>query len=193
MIPLKIKKKSKGSANNKTIKVPTFDELTVKQLINVTKKQVEKEKKKDPFTIVDYISTVTGKPYKDVYLTKIQGPDVIMQAIGSAKNIEKEKPKKELVIDDNLINVKELSIDTFGQRTMIELNGQSMNTFELYCFILAVGIVEEDNINQVNKLKDNLMNMNYLDILPSAFFLLKNSKIGKKRGRGFLKRFLNIT
>ena len=107
-----------------------------------------------------------------------------IKRIGDIEDYSKLKPKKHIIGYD----VEEIS--TIGQRFIIEENTDNMNNEELMCFILAVAMVNEPNIDAITKVKDTLMNMPYLEVLPTGFFLLKNFVSGKIKERKCFNRFI---
>lgn len=176
MIPIKI--------NGKTQKVPTFDELTVKQYIEYVK--ILRKKKK--FDIIDYLSLVLKQEYKLVYFSKIHNVEGLMKVIGSSRDYRKIKPGKQFVISGEVYNLDNYLIETVGQRFMIQENAKRFKSDEeLLCFVLAVSIIREVNLSKVQELKDKIMDEPYIDILPTAFFLFRNLTNGLSKGRNILR------
>lgn len=174
MIPLKI--------NGEKYKVPSYDELTVKQLLSVKKAVNEKEEKEQLFTIIDYISIFTGIEYKIISKTKFKDLDHIIRFIGEERDYTKMNPKKKLILSNQqVINISDCKIETFGQRIMIELNTKGLYFEDAICFILATSIVKDTEGKEVNRLREQFLDMNYLEILPTAFFLLIYSGLIRRK------------
>lgn len=181
MIPIKI--------NGQTQKVPTFNELTVKQYIEYTK--IFRKKKK--FDIIDYLSLVLKQEYKLVYFSKIHNVDGLMNVLGHARDYRKLKPGKQFVIAGDYYNLDNYLIETVGQRFMIQENAKRYKTDEeLLCFVLAVSIIREVNLIKIQELKNKIMNEPYVDILPTAFFLSRSLISGLNKGKNIFQRLRRL-
>lgn len=181
MIPIKI--------NGQTQKVPTFDELTVKQYIEYTK--ILRKKKK--FNIIDYLSLVLKQDYKAVHFSRIHNVEGLMKVIGQARDYRKIKPGKQFVISGDVYNLDNYLIETVGQRFMIQENGKRFKQDEeLLCFVLAVSIIREVNLGKVLELKDKIMDEAYIDILPTAFFLFKSLINGLNKDQNILQKLRRL-
>jgi hypothetical protein len=164
--------------NKEKKRIPTMDELTVKQFTELTKKDIN---------IVNYLSVTLGINYKDAFNTKLKGVDKLLKRLGKLEDFTKLTPNK-IVVDDKLIDIKKIDVSTVGQRFMIEENARSLNNEELLCFILAIGVVDDPmNIEEINELKEKLLNEPYKKILPNAFFLASRFLIGRKSVMNYLK------
>lgn len=166
--------------NKKEIKIPTANELTVNQYIDFMAR--------DRQDIINYLSVVLNVDYNSVWnfrLNEIES-DTLFARIGQVEDYTKLKPKKYILGNE----IKE--VETFGQRYIIEETSYDMKPEELFCFVLAVCIVCEPNENKINEYKDKLMDMPYIDVLPTGFFLLKNLRNGKISGNLNLKNLIHL-
>lgn len=172
--------------NNKTHIIPSMDELTVNQFI---------ELKKRDLNIISYLSVVCETTFKEVFNTKLKGYKALKKRLGKLEDYTKLPYKKQLIIGDDVINTSEIGLTTVGQRYMIEENGKKLKDEELLCFVLAVAILNdsssEDNpvmkIGLINEKKNELMTQPYKNILPTAFFLANRFLIGKSSAMNYLK------
>jgi hypothetical protein len=167
--------------NGKKEKIPTANELTVRQYI----KLVEKEE----FNIINYLSACLEKEYKVVFNSKIKGFEYLGKRIGEIEDYTKIKMDDYLILQNGEIHtVSILGISTIGERFMIEENARKLKAEEFLCFILAICIINEKdkmNYGKINDMKEYLMEQPYKKILPVAFFLLQNLKLGNKKGMKF--------
>ena len=165
--------------NGKEETIPTMDEMTVNQYIEFTKTDMN---------LINYLSVCMGVNYKEAFNSKIKNTDKLLRRLGQLKDYTKIKPVKRLIIDNELIFIKNIEISTVGQRFMIEENSTGMQNEEFLCFILAVGIVSDPmNIDEINKMKSKLMNEPYINVLPYGFFLANRFLIGKKNAMNFFR------
>lgn len=164
--------------NKEKKQIPTMDELTVRQFTELTKKDIN---------IVNYLSVTLGVNYKDAFNTKVKGIDKLLKRLGKLDDYTKLVPSK-VVVDDKLIDIKKIEVSAVGQRFMIEENARKLQNEELLCFILAIGIVDDPmNIEEINELKEKLLNQPYKKILPNAFFLASRFLIGRSSVTNYLK------
>lgn len=164
--------------NKKKVQIPTSDQLTVEQYIKFTKTKMN---------LINYLSICLGVEYKEAFDLKIKNLDMLTTRIGHVKHYSEIKALDKLVIQDKLYFKKNIEISTVGQRFMIEENAKKLENEELFCFILAVGIVKNPmNINEIRQMKNKLMQEPYINILPIGFFLARRFLIGKKKGINFL-------
>jgi len=171
MITLTINKEKK--------EVPSMDELTVSQFIELSKKDVN---------IVTYLSVTLGIDYKAAFNLKVKGTKKLLKRLGVLEDYTKISPPKTMIIGEELIIFKDIDLSTVGQRFMIEENARKLKEEELLCFILATGIVDDPmNIDNINELKDKLLKEPYKKILPTAFFLANRFLIGRKGAMNYLK------
>jgi len=177
MIKLKI--------NGEKKEIPTSSELTVNQYVEF----ISSEKQ----NIVSYLSVVLGINYKEAFFSKV-GNNALLKRIGKVEDYSKIKPSKKLVFKDSSFFYVPDEISTVGQRWMIEENAQKMEQEEYFCFVLAVGLASDSmDFGKVNDLKEKIMNEPYLSVLPTAFFLLKNSLLGKSSGVNYFSRLIALT
>jgi hypothetical protein len=166
--------------NKKEVKIPSARELTVKQYIAYFKKW---EEKMHPLKeLIIYLSVVLKISKNKTANFKTNNSMQLLKRIGNIEDYTKIKP------NEYLLGYKLDAISTIGQKLMIEENGSSLKDEELMVFILAVAMVKIPNIDKVNEIKDKMMDMKYLDVLPSAFFLLKNFLKNKKKETKHLNR-----
>lgn len=172
----------KVTINNKKVSLPTIEELTVSQYIKFVKTDMN---------LISYLSVCLNKTYKEAFDMKLKNIPLLNKRIGKLKDYTKAPVPKHIIVNDKLHLIKDIDISTVGQRFMIEENGRKLKDEELFCFILAIGIVEDKmNVDEINKLKRKLMKQPYLNILPVGFFLAKRFLIGKKSGMSYFNRFV---
>lgn len=188
MITIKIK--IKGKLFPREIQVKTFRELSVKEL----KQWLDLQREGVKTDIIHYLSIVRGISYKAAYNLNIKNPENLISVLGEVIDYEKAKPAKKIVVDDTLYNVDDISIFTVGQRNTIEENIKGYENEEMLCYILAVAMLGYDSTDalKVKDLKDKLLDCAYVDVLPTAFFLLKILWNGKNSGIYFLKKLLAL-
>ncbi len=171
MITLKI--------NGKKVKIPVVNELTVKQYSELVRKELN---------IINYLSVVLGKTYKEAFNSKVKGIEKLQKRIGTIQDYTKMPFAKHFIFDDELYETKKIEVSTVGQRFMIEEHASKLENEELLCYILAVGIAENPmDYEEINKLKDKLLQESYIKVLPVAFFLANRFLIGRKSGMNFLR------
>lgn len=171
MITLKI--------NGEKKQIPTMDKLTVKQYIKFVKTDM---------SLINYLSVCLNIKYKEAFNIKLNNIEHLKARIGQIKDYTKIPVPKKLIINNELFFIKNIDISTVGQRFMIEENGKKLKDEELFCFILAIGIVRDPmNIDEINKTKKKLMKEPYVNILPLGFFLASRFLIGKKSVMNYLK------
>lgn len=170
--------------NGEKKKIPTANELTVSQYSELVK--AEKQ------NIISYLSIVLGVEYKTTFFSKINNI-ALLKRIGKVEHYDKLKPKKKIVLSDSSFYYIPNEIETLGQRFMIEENSSKLEEEEYLCFVLAVGLSKDPmNYDSVNSLKEKLMNEPYVNILPTAFFLLKNLSNGKRSVRNFFRELVRL-
>jgi hypothetical protein len=171
MINLKI------NGEKKTI--PSIDELTVRQYSEFIKTDM---------TLVNYLSVVLGIPYKDAFNIKLKGMKQLKKRIGELKDYTKIPYRRKFLFRDRLIWTRRIDISTVGQRFMVEEHGKKLENEELLCFILALGIAKNPmNSEELDEIKDKLMDSNYKTILPIAFFLGSRFLIGRSNAMNYLR------
>lgn len=169
--------------NGKSVKLPIMDELTVKQYIEFIKTDM---------SLVNYLSLCLKVTYKEAFNMKLKNIKALNLRIGQLKDYTKTSVPKKLIINNELYFIKNIDLSTVGHRFMIEENAKKLKDEELFCFILAIGIVKDPmNIDDIKKMKRKLMKEPYINILPLGFFLAKRFLIGKNRGMNF-SRILNL-
>ena len=174
MISLKI--------NGEKKQIPAADELTVKQYSEFVKQ--------DKQDIISYLSVTLGITYKQAFYSKLNNIG-LLKRIGTVKQYDLLKPKKKILLKDGTFYYIPEEITTIGQRFMIEENAAKLEEEEYLCFVLAVGLVNDPmNLDSVNNLKEKLMNESYTEILPTAFFLLRNLSNGKNSVMNFSRELI---
>jgi len=183
MITIEIKTKGKRKAEKISIK--TFKELSVKELI----KWLDLQREGVETNIIHYLSIVLGIEYKAAYNLNIKNPDVLIESLGDVVNYETEKPAKKIIIGDCIYDFDDISIFSVGQRHTIEENINQYKNEEMLCYFLACAILGTDSTDayKVKSLKDKILNCNYADVLPAAFFLLKIFLNGNKQETNYLR------
>lgn len=173
--------------NGKNKKIPSMDELTVKQYAKYIRTDM---------SLINYLSVCLNINYKKASNIKIKNLDLLGLRLGEIKDYTKVSTPKKLIINDELFFIKNIEISTVGQRFMIEENAKKLKDEELFCFILAIGIVKDPmNIDEVNKMKNKLMKQSYINVLPLGFFLASRFLNGKKSVMSFfnpLKRSIRM-
>jgi len=177
MIPLKIKT-DKGATIKKTI--PSLDELTVEQFIKFENRNKAKN------DLISYLSLILNISYKAAYNLKIPDSEVIKLGLGKWVDYRKIKPPKKMIVDDEVYILSNCDIETLGQRIAIQENIKKYKNEEALVFILSVALVKSPDLKKIVKLKEKLMQLPYREVLPAAFFLLKNLT----NGRNFVTRCL---
>lgn len=173
----------KVTINSKKVLLPTMNELTVKQYMEFVKTDM---------SLVNYLSVCLKVKYKEAFNLKLKNIKALNLRIGKFKDYTKASVPKKLIINKELYFIKNIDLSTVGHRFMIEENARKLKDEELFCFILALGIVKDPmNIDDIKKMKTKLMKEPYVNILPLGFFLAKRFLIGKKRGMNF-SRMLNL-
>lgn len=174
--------------NGKKELIPSSNKLTVKQYVELSKKTWVN----DIDFLIKYLSIVLKKPEREIEKANSKGTLGLIFRIGKIQDYTELKAKKRIVINDEVYSV---GSDNFliGERYVIEEAAKQFEDEELMCFILAEKIL---NINQMldfekaNKLKDKLMDMPYIEVLPTAFFLQKRLIRGYLREMSFSKRMI---
>lgn len=172
--------------NKEKVSIPTMNELTVKQYIELSKKDIN---------IVSYLSVVLGMTYRESFNCKTKGIDKLLKRLGKLEDYTKITPEKKVIVNDELIDILEIEVSTVGQRFMIEESSRNMGNEELLCFILAIGMINDPeaddnpamNFDKITELKDKLMDGPYKKILPNAFFLANRFLIGRNNAMNYLK------
>lgn len=113
-----------------------------------------------------------------------------------------KNPPKTFTYLDQIHIVDELRLSTFGKNYFFDLyhglHGQKkINTYQLCLYALAVAISKNNDMNEVEKVYQDLSLKNWRLVLPTAFFLLKRF-VKKKRGSmilliGFTMELKKIT
>jgi hypothetical protein len=181
MITLKIK--YLGSKKYETIKIPTCRELTVNQYI-----KVKKSIKDGGLNLIDYLCCVLDKEYRQIYQSGIKRADIILESLGMIEDYSKLKTPRSINLLGVNYNLDDIKIESHGQRFTIEETARKYQDEELLCFILSVAIINEPDIDLINQMKEKIMEASYIEILPAAFFLLKNFLNGRSKEQNILKR-----
>ena len=105
-------------------------------------------------------------------------------AIGKAPDITKLKP-----LPSKLIDYKK-TLTTVGQRHQVE--SCNLSGFDLLVFTLAVSQACSVNIDDVYKLRDRYLTMDWHLILPAGFFFYKKFRRGKRSVRKILLRLREL-
>lgn len=165
--------------NGEKTDIPEMNELTVKQYIEFVKTNMN---------LVDYLSVVLNKSFKEAFDLKVSGINKLLARLGELKDYSKLAFPKKLIVDDKYYFTKRIEISTVGQRFMIEENAQNLKDEELFCFILAVAVVANPmDIDEINAMKERILKAKYIDVLPVAFFLASRFLNGRQRGTNYLK------
>ena len=158
MIPLKI--------NGKKHLVPTISELSTRQYIDLVNK--------GDYNLIDYLAIALGMSPKLTAKLKIKNPAFLeSQLYPTFPDYSKFKAKNFFVVNGRRYNLSQNF--TLGQVFEIEENGKNLKDFEMMVFVLAVN-ADQDNYN---KLLSEIYKKKACEVLPDAFFLLKNLRIGR--------------
>lgn len=159
--------------------IKAIDQLTVNEYIDFIKTDMN---------LINYLSVCLGIEYKEAFNIKLKNVSWLNARIGVLQDYTKLPVPKKLSINGKLYFIKNIEISTVGQRFMIEEHIKKLDNEEIFCFILAVGIVDDPmDIDLINKCKDKLMNEPYINILPLGFFLANRFSTGKNKGMNFLR------
>lgn len=86
---------------------------------------------------------------------------------------------------------KDLSISTFGKSYVLELKAQGKdNAYVKSVYALAVALCEDSDANKISQIFYDLCEMNWLKVLPTAFFLQKRISKGKLKSKILLKMYI---
>lgn len=173
--------------------IPTASELTAKQYIKVVQMHNELKEKNELNEIsflICYLATALDVSYKKAFFSKLSNYS-LLKRIGDISDYATLNPVKRMVFKNGDFYYMPDEIETVGQRWVIEKNSSSLKTEEMLCLILAVALARDPmNSDSVNILKKKIMNEPYQDVLPTAFFLLKNLLIGKSSGASFFRKLM---
>ncbi len=170
--------------NNTKTKVPTFNELTVNQIMEWNElwrnKKLTAEDSLYTY-LITYLSVVHQKNYKEDFATTIPNIEILMNLIGSPTSYEKIKRNGTLMINGEVFNMKKASIQTVGDRNMIENNAKKLTNENYMCYVLAVAMSKENNANKINEIYKSLLDSCYIDVLGHAFFFSNSLMTGGRR------------
>jgi hypothetical protein len=161
--------------NKKKFKIKPIAELSTTQFIEMSK--IEN------LDAVKYIAWQTEQKFDDAFFAVTSR--TVELAIGNAPDITKLKLPKWPDYSK--------TIQTVGQRHQIESSG--LAGFDLLVFILAVSQARSNNIDDVNKLRDEYLQMPFVQVLPAGFFFFQNLQPGKNfagRSLEILRRLMRI-
>ena len=156
-IPIKI--------NDKKYNIKPIAELSTKEFIELSK--IEN------CDLVKYIAWQTKVKLDEAFFAVTS--KTVELAVGKTPDITKMK-----CMQVDYIDYKK-TIETVGQRHQVE--NSNLQGFDLIVFTLAVSQAQSNNIDDVNKLRDEYFKKPFLEILPAGFFFFKNYKSGRKKGR----------
>lgn len=172
MIYLKIKDKKKIVHN---VNIPTFDELTVKQFIDVTKILEENKNVFDLNFIINYVCYFSGFDRMFINESNLQTAKILNIVTGDFKDYTKYVYPGHIILNGKHYYSK--GIEDFGQRILITQASEKMQGFEMYVFAVATAIKAKAlnyDFESVMKFKKHLMSKNWFDIIaPGHFFFLQ--------------------
>ena len=172
MIPLKI--------NGNQTNVPTISELSTGKFLKLLDM--------NEFNFIDYLSVVLDMSKKVASNLKIKNlPFLYDQLYGTIPDYELSRPQKRLVIDKKNYNLNDDF--TIGQRITIEEVGRGKTENELIILILAVACDSEN----YEKLIPKILESPAKNVMPEAFFLLRNLSSGRSYARNFIRMLRIIT
>lgn len=166
--------------NGKKYQIPPISTLSFKELNKVVLKNNATE-------LPEYISLYTGLNVIEVMNAEFTGLDVpsIYHSIFDVYFEKEIKTKYDTVtIKDKVYEVDKLVIDTYGKHYFFGLYYDSMkqgkiNIYELSVYALAIAVSPSHDMGEIEILAKEISEMNWRDILPQSFFLLK--KFSKKK------------
>lgn len=159
----------------KKYRIKAIDELTTAEFIELSK--IEN------VDLIKYIAWQTGINTDKAFFAITDS--ATEAAIGKAPDITKLKP-----LPSKLIDYKK-TLTTVGQRHQVE--SCNLSGFDLLVFTLAVSQACSVNIDDVYKLRDQYLQMDWRLILPAGFFFYKKYRRGKRSVRRLLKKLLELT
>jgi hypothetical protein len=155
--------------NKKTYSIKSIDELSTKEFIEFSRKPA-------PFSKLDYIAWQTGLSFDEVFVLPI--PDSILLSIGEMPDLESLPIQKYIF----RIHVKSHTIQSVGQRFMIETHGAKYEGYDLLVFVCAVALTRSSNIDTIEAMMDRLYGESFKNVLPVASFFLSTLRSGRNRG-----------
>ena len=194
MIPVKI--------NDKKQNLPSFSELKPLQYWNFTKYLAEKpDVESENELIAYYIAFMSGIPVTKVFAVKTNYFGFISKQLGEFEvpfTIEKDeiivkRRSKFIKTSKRIINTdKLLQTNRIGTKILTE-KGLKKDNFENLLHALAANIDDTFDPENVEKIKKELENANYFDVLSNAAFFFRNTLKKKNNKMSILRSLWRFT
>jgi hypothetical protein len=168
----------------KPISELTFDEYN---LIVIQSKAVD---------LPEYLSIMTGITPDELMNAQLKGasiPALYQQLINITDHNSVIKSNKKVIEFDGKIHLIEaLQYVTFGQSYMFEVVNQNkkLNDFQKSVYALAISLTDSLDMGKITETYKSLCKMNWMAILPQAFFLRKKHIT---RRLAYIRLWLNCT
>jgi len=168
-------------------------EHTIKPASLLTVREYIKLSEKASYSLIDYLSVVTGKRFGAIAETKISNRSIkkLYAFIGGVTpfdNFMKQTSiKRSYPFDGKVFNYEDLDYETLGVRMLMEQKASDIdNIIELVVYLLAVLIEKTYDSEKVEKIYNQLLDANYIDTFEYACFFFKKFKNGLSKGSGSL-------
>jgi hypothetical protein len=158
--------------SGKKYKIKAINDLTTKEFIEMSKI--------DNLDYVKYIAWQTKREFNDAFFAVTS--KTVEKAIGNVPDITKIKRPKGFDYKN--------TIQTVGQRHQVE--SSNLTGYELLVFTLAVSQAKSNNIDDVNKLRDEYLKQSFSLILPAGFFFFRTLQTGKNYVGKSLERLAEL-
>ena len=135
----------------------------------------------------DYLSVQCNIPVKDLMESELRGislPSLYAQLFDvNIDDIISDK-KKTIEFRDSIRSMSSVSINSFGKSYSFELRSQKVNEdngsiYELSLHALAIALSDDPEAGDSGEIYKELCSMNWMKVLPQAFFLFKLTKTSR--------------
>lgn len=144
---------------------------------------------KEVFDLKEYISIFIDLPIDDLMNAEIRS--ISMEALHASifdidiKNAIKSTPKT-FEFDNHTYYVDKMTLSTFGQNYIFDLyfekyKAGDLNIYEISLIAIACHICKSYDMGEVDSIYKKLCKLKWVDVLPTAFFLVKKF-LKKKKG-----------
>lgn len=182
--------------NKKTVMVPKYSELTVKQY----KDLIPYISESGTMNYIRYISVTTGIDYRDTVNSGVFGLELLNKSLGEfrfmsgdssldlSNSFENSEPKL-LIRHRKMINdFRSFSPKAVGYRLLLEQFLETTPSYlELYVFMAALVLEKEFDYNDVIQCMNELDNYNAYDIITFGAFFFKKWRLLENKESRFLK------
>ncbi|RLD69233.1 MAG: hypothetical protein DRI95_00645 [Bacteroidetes bacterium] len=176
--------------NNKKFEIPTAENLTVGQYIELSKF--------DKLNVANYLAVVTGRRVLEIATLKMKDKNLrrLLNYIGNIsdfKELQNLGKSAKTFIFDNKVYTKSFDWQTVGVRLMLEKKAEQTNeVLELATYLLAILISKNFDADKIEKNYIKLLEYSYIDILPFAIFFFKKLNRGYSKELPLLQRLRKI-